>query len=504
MSTLTYLTSLVQQAISRLNLIETNAKKVDELPHQTTLEPTSKIPVSRAGISEHLTVQQVISSIQNSNYNQLLAVGTITVDGTDIIVASGVSGQINGALYGTSTDTTIPIALCDAGFNRKDILVLTTSNTVIAISGEETDGAIVLAPPVPTDALYITEFDVNDTAIGTPSDPVLGAQFIKKTDNSSYSISPSGANVALEIPANGASMLFLTNAALVSVSGFSLVNITGNPAAEVPYNGKPFFIVNNTGVSVTLNHDETADVPFMFVAFADIVMPPSGIIELRYVADGISEVFKSWSEVDLSTKQDKLTETNLGEFIDGLDSKTDIKDVDKFIISDSEDSLKSKKTRFLDLKQKLKSFFDNIYTTSSAVASQISTALVGYASQSWVIRQGYITNVISALGFTPENVANKATNLNSPSNTTYPSTQAVVNENKKATITVELINQLTTDFYAPNALRINSTALISGSGTLTLKVNDIAYTLGNLIPQGAKITAYTTSSSVYNLISIYE
>ena len=103
-----------------------------------------------------------------------------------------------------------------------------------------------------------------------------------------------------------------------------------------------------------------------------------------------------------------------------------------------------------------------------------------------------------------ENVANKATDLTSPNNTKYPTTLAVVNETKKATITVELISQLTTNFYAPNALRINSTSLISGSGTLTLKVNDVAYTLGNLIPQGAKITTETTSSSVYNLISIYE
>jgi hypothetical protein len=103
-----------------------------------------------------------------------------------------------------------------------------------------------------------------------------------------------------------------------------------------------------------------------------------------------------------------------------------------------------------------------------------------------------------------ENIANKATNLTSPDDTKYPTTLAVVNENKKATITVELINQLITDFYAPNALRINSTALISGSGTITLKVNDVAYTLGNLITQGQKITAETTTASVYNLISIYE
>ena len=103
-----------------------------------------------------------------------------------------------------------------------------------------------------------------------------------------------------------------------------------------------------------------------------------------------------------------------------------------------------------------------------------------------------------------ENAANKATDLSSPDNTKYPTTLAVANETKKATITVELISQLTTNFYAPSALRINDTELISGSGTLSLKVNDVAYTLTDLIPQGAKITTETTSSSVYNLISIYE
>lgn len=65
------------------------------------------------------------------------------------------------------------------------------------------------------------------------------------------------------------------------------------------------------------------------------------------------------------------------------------------------------------------------FTTTAAVASQITTALSGYATQAFVTSQGYITNVITALGFTPENVANKKTTLSDNSDTFYPSQKAV-------------------------------------------------------------------------------
>lgn len=45
------------------------------------------------------------------------------------------------------------------------------------------------------------------------------------------------------------------------------------------------------------------------------------------------------------------------------------------------------------------------FTTTAAVASQITTALSGYATQAYVTSQGYITNVITALGYTPANKA---------------------------------------------------------------------------------------------------
>jgi hypothetical protein len=65
------------------------------------------------------------------------------------------------------------------------------------------------------------------------------------------------------------------------------------------------------------------------------------------------------------------------------------------------------------------------FTTTAAVASQITTALSGYATEAYVTSQGYITNVITALGYTPENVANKKLNLSDNSDTFYPSQKAV-------------------------------------------------------------------------------
>ena len=305
MSTITYLTSLVQQAIGRLNNYEANAKKVDELPHQTTLEPSSKIPVSRAGISEHLTVQQIISSIQNSNYNQLLAIGTISVSGTDITVPSGVSGQINGLLYGTSADTILSITLCPTGFSRKDIIVLTTANTVVVISGEETDGAIVLAPPVPTDAVYITEFDVNDTTIGTPIDPIMGTSFKKKTESTSFNDPTlSGADAVIDLQPNGQSVYAFSNAGLTSIDGLGLDLITGNPTAEVPYEGKDILIYNNKAGNLTLKHDGSgsADVKFLLEGGVDLVIPSGGKVWLKYGSANCEMIFKSWSDVDLSAQ----------------------------------------------------------------------------------------------------------------------------------------------------------------------------------------------------------
>jgi len=116
----------------------------------------------------------------------------------------------------------------------------------------------------------------------------------------------------------------------------------------------------------------------------------------------------------------------------------------------------------------------------------------------------FIRPQIEPVLFKPENVANKATNLSSPDDVKYPTTLAVVTELKQATFTVELIDELTVDIYAPFDLKINDFEVIVGSGTITIEVNDSAYTLETLIDQGDKITVTTTTASVVNLEVSYE
>lgn len=219
-----------------------------------------------------------------------------TLLGQDLTINADWAWRILGVSYTNTASVVVNIPFAASGNQRIDLIVANQSNSFERIAGIESVSNPT-APAIPSNKIVVSFITVTDGTVGAPSDPILGTQFVKKTDNSSYSFSDSGTNVELAIPANGASMLFLTNAALVSISGFSLANISGNPTAEVPYTGKPFFIVNNTGVSITLNHDETATVPFFFVAGTDIVIPPGGIMQLRYATDGISDVFKSWSEV---------------------------------------------------------------------------------------------------------------------------------------------------------------------------------------------------------------
>lgn len=65
--------------------------------------------------------------------------------------------------------------------------------------------------------------------------------------------------------------------------------------------------------------------------------------------------------------------------------------------------------------------------------------------------------------------------------------------------TVELIDYLTIDFYAPFAMSIDSVTAITNSPTTTIQKNGSAYTLGTSIAIGDRITVTVDVVGVVNL-----
>ena len=65
--------------------------------------------------------------------------------------------------------------------------------------------------------------------------------------------------------------------------------------------------------------------------------------------------------------------------------------------------------------------------------------------------------------------------------------------------TVELMDALTVDFYAPYNLKINTTTNIKNAPTITIQDDGASYTLTNTIAVGSKITVTASVAGVVNL-----
>jgi hypothetical protein len=83
--------------------------------------------------------------------------------------------------------------------------------------------------------------------------------------------------------------------------------------------------------------------------------------------------------------------------VDLTESKATPVDADALLLQDSADSSIWKRLTWANTKATLKTYFDTLYLATGA--------LTGYATQAWVQAQGYITNVVTALGYTPANKA---------------------------------------------------------------------------------------------------
>ena len=102
-----------------------------------------------------------------------------------------------------------------------------------------------------------------------------------------------------------------------------------------------------------------------------------------------------------------LTAAVLGGFIVNLTSKITPVNADSIFLSDSAASGTAKKVSLTNFKAFLKTYFDSLYTTSSAVATQITTAL-----------SGYLTAATAASTYEPKFTKNTAFNKNFGTGTT--------------------------------------------------------------------------------------
>ena len=71
--------------------------------------------------------------------------------------------------------------------------------------------------------------------------------------------------------------------------------------------------------------------------------------------------------------------------------------------------------------------------------------------------------------------------------------------NKGIVYTIELMDALTVDFYAPYDLKINTTTNILNAPTITIQDDGVSYTLTNTIAVGSKITVTASVAGVTNL-----
>lgn len=189
MSFQTFVTQTLAAITERLNAITTNAKKIDELPVQEVINTSSKIHVSRQGISESLAIGQIIEAVANSTFDEVIAVGgtTLTFNASTNIYEILIPAipiptwRIGNVYYSKNSETVIELPFAASGKFRFDILLMNTSNEIVVQRGVETSDIAVL-PTKLIDTIILYQIYITDSIIGTPTEPFVGDNYIKKID----------------------------------------------------------------------------------------------------------------------------------------------------------------------------------------------------------------------------------------------------------------------------------------------------------------------------------
>lgn len=307
--------NVINQKIAELtntvNSIITGSKNIEELPEQSNIDLSLKIPVSKNNETKSLALQHLVDSIQIGGHNKIISIDGAISNINNTITIPAIAWEINNITYSKIGISEFLIALTSENTKRIDIIICDDNGEIIHIQGNETDG-VAIRPIVPNNSILITQIDVTSTSVGGAENPNIGNYYIQKKYLFGYQYPQlSGSNAIINLSSQGFQQYTLINSGLVSVKGFSMSLITGNSSAEIPFEGKAIRITNKTGNTITLLHNTDVDLPFYFKNLENQTIPSGETVEFRYSKINnyfkLEEVFKSWQ---INTGQSVINQSN--------------------------------------------------------------------------------------------------------------------------------------------------------------------------------------------------
>jgi len=256
------------------------------------------------------TAQDLKNDIDVIAYpDDILVKGEIVKTGNDISIAAfEFTCRIDQVTYTNSVSYSATIAAAIEGFHRIDILVFTKFSTIVKIQGSE-DPESAQEPDTPEGTIKIGLFVVYGGEISEPEIPDFSV-FVDRTTNQ---------------------------------------NIKG----EKTFEDKSTFKASNSSNYITILND-------VVTFFKNQLLPSKGSVSLTAANSAVGNFIQ---QLQGKTGVIALLEDiqNIGTAIAAAPEKSTIDDNDKIVISDIQDSNKTKFWKFSTVKTTLKNYFDTLY-----------------------------------------------------------------------------------------------------------------------------------------------
>jgi hypothetical protein len=262
--------------------------------------------------------------------NTIIALGTVTRSGNAFTFSVGFVWKINGTIYQNTVPITITVAPTATGFYRIDNAILNTSNSIELQQGLPSN-SVALQPVVPETAVLLTSWNISGPSVSDQTEPIVGSTFVKKSFANYLISNVSGEETSIPLNVLGETEIRLTNDELESIASVNILSFSSAVSPELPYWGKPYLIRNLTGNPITIIHDALVSTPngqrprifaFSLKETTDLVVPNNEAVLFHWTDGFMVEIFRSWSELDLSEKADlvngKVPAAQLPSYVDDV------------------------------------------------------------------------------------------------------------------------------------------------------------------------------------------